>query len=199
MRHIVATILTTLALVTGLRAQQNQQAPVRVDVGGGVILLQSEFGSSTPFNQGLGVTFGVLVKGGLLVRSGVGQVEMKGCATTPDFGFGNDVLCEKDEFVLMDSTAGYLWNRSGRIRPYLRGGAGWIFLDETVHSAFFGGSASRSDNAPVFAYGGGVEIGDNGHTFAFDYLRTTQAKMNLFNAGIEFELSQIRLDYRFRF
>jgi opacity protein-like surface antigen len=198
MKNLLITLVCLGVSLSGILAQGAPEPRARVDVGGGAVFIQGETSSSTPFNMGPGVTLGVLFKNGVLLRFDLGRIKSKD-AQVGDFGFGLDTVQSRETLTHLDATAGYLWNRAGMVRPYLRGGLAWSFLDEKVDSALFGELVSGQDYDQVFTYGGGVEIGEKSHILSFDFQKTTNANLEISGLTPEFDLTIVRVDYRYRF
>ena len=198
MRHTLVAIGAACIFVCAAYGQEKTEPRARVDVGGGVVFIQGDSGGGTPFNMGAGVTLGVLFKNGVLLRFNLGQIKTKN-TTVGDFGIGLDTIQSRETLTELDATAGYLWNRAGMVRPYLRGGVSWNFLDEQVDSALVGDVISGSDYDQVFTYGGGVEIGEKAHILSFDFQKTTNVNMEIGVLAPDFNSTVLRIDYRYRF
>ena len=195
------TILVALVLATsvsGALAQGSTEPRARVDVGGGAAFIRVESDSTSGSDQGYGVTLGVLFKNGFLLRFNVATVTSKS-ADIGDVGFGNDVLSETDKLVLGDFTAGYLWNRAGMVRPYLRAGLAFVYWKAELDSLFSGSFGPNSDVDQVLTYGGGVEVGEKNHIFALDLQKMNKASFDLSGLDVDLNVSAVSLQYRYRF
>jgi opacity protein-like surface antigen len=199
MKHLFSTLVCLGMSLSGIFAQGASEPRARVDVGGGASLLGIDGASGNETQQGLGVTLGVLFKNGFLLRFNVSKADLKHTDQF-DFGLGSglEVVQFREKVVIGDASAGYLWNRSGMIRPYLRGGFAFVYYDLSIR-AELSGSGSNSDVDEVLTYGGGVEVGEKNHMIAFDLQKITEARFNLSGLEAKFDATRLGLEYRFRF
>jgi opacity protein-like surface antigen len=198
MKYLMSTLLCLGVSLSGIFAQAASEPRARVDIGAGPAFIRAESDGSSGTEMGFGVTLGVLFKNGFLLRFNVA----KASSTTTelgDLGFGNDILTEDDTIVAGDLTAGYLWNRKGMVRPYLRGGFAFVYLDAQLDSFVLGSIVDGSEVDQVLTYGGGVEVGEKGHMVAFDLQKMTQASFDISGLEIDESVTVLSLQYRFRF
>ena len=202
--HRLLVCVCTVWLGVGMTLAHEPQEPrARVDIGGGVTFVKTDYDPLTQFNQGLGITLGVLFKNHAFLRFDLSRMDTSEFITT-DIGFGLELTIEEDTYIRADATVGYLWNHGGTVRPFVRGGVAFIGLDSDLSAASIGTLTVVSDSDSVFTYGGGVEIGDGPHIFAFDYQMSKDVEVSfspfgIFVADRKFDFNELRLDYRYRF
>jgi opacity protein-like surface antigen len=183
--------------LSGIFAQGAPEPRARVDFGGGASLLGLQGASANETQQGLGVTLGVLFKNGCLLRFNASKADLKHTDQV-DLGLGPEILESREKVVIGDASAGYLWNRNGMVRPYLRGGFALVYYDLSL-DAELSGSGSNSDVDQVLTYAGGVEVGEKNHMIAFELQKITEARFNLSGVEAKFDATRVGLEYRFRF
>jgi len=113
------------------------------------------------------------------------------------------IFTQANDFTRGDATAGYLWNRAGFVRPYLRGGLAIVGVELEIDSSTSGGLTLIADRDTTFTLGGGVELGNGPHIFAFDYQVSqgieVERSFGVSAGQQEYDFDEMRLDYRYRF
>lgn len=199
MKRIVAIVVFALILAASPAFAED---PLKIDVGGGVVLQDFESRSGgTGFDpRGYFGTLGWMLNNGVVFRLSTSKTSDEGFAIA-DFGFGAEAAQERTDLTRVEGSAGFMFNRRGLVHPMLHGGFARVMVKDKL-TGFLSGLSGEvaDDDDTLITLGAGVEVGQDHHILLLDIgIDSGLEVATTFGTTVKFDLSSLHVGYVYRF
>ena len=199
MKRIAGIIAFALVMVA---SPAFAEQALKIDVGGGLVFQDFESGSNgSGFDpRGIFGTIGWTHQNGFVARLSLSKTSDEN-GFFSDIGFGLENVLEEADFVRLDATAGFMFNRGALIRPILRGGVARVQFEDKLTGLASGASGNVvDDDDTVLSLGAGLEVGQEHHALLLDVGFDSGVELaTALGTTIKFDLSSFHVGYIYRF